>query len=99
MKSLLKPLQSQYKTTEVTLEDSELGVSVTVSVCDDTAWMEDLDYPSDREVTKWGYNTLKEAIEDDMIDTIMESDYEKQKDYLFAKKLVDIITGGIHGSN
>ena len=29
-----------------------------------------------------------------MIDTIMESDYEKQRDYMFAKKLVDKINNG-----
>lgn len=93
MRAILKPLQSQYKSTEVTLEDFELGVDVTVSVCDDGPWKEKLDYPSDREVTKWGYKTLDEAIADDMIDTIMDSDYEKQKDYLFAKKLVNKING------
>jgi hypothetical protein len=93
MRSILKPLQSQYKSTEVTLEDEILGIDITVSVCDDGPWAEDLDYPSDREVTKWGYETLEEAIKDDMIDTIMESDYEKQRDYLFAKKLTGIING------
>jgi|2_EtaG_2_1085320.scaffolds.fasta_scaffold00595_14 hypothetical protein len=93
MQATLKPLQSQYKSTEVVLEDRVLGISVTVSVCDDEQWMENLDYPSDREVTKWGYETLDEAVADDMIDTIMDSDYEKQKNYLFAKKLMEIVNG------
>ena len=38
MRSILKPLQSQYKSTEVTLEDEILGIDITVSVCDDGPW-------------------------------------------------------------
>ena len=94
MKATLRPLQSQYRCTEVGLSDIELGIDVVVSVCDNKRRNEKLDYPSDREVTKWGYDNLQEAIEDDMIDTIMSSDYEKQRDYLFAKKMVDMINNG-----
>ena len=93
MRATLKPLQSQYKSTDVELSDLYTGKIIHVSVVDDEPWKENLDYPSAREVTKWGYETLEEAIADDMIDTIMESDYEKQKDYLFAKKLTEIVNG------
>lgn len=93
MKATLQPLQSQYIHTEVSLFDLETGILSIVNLRDKSEWKDNLDYPSNREVSKWGYETLQEAIEDDMIDTIMESDYEKQKDYLFAKKLVTIING------
>ena len=89
MKATLQPLQSQYIHTEVSLFDLETGILSIVNLRDKSEWKDNLDYPSNR----WGYETLQEAIEDDMIDTIMESDYEKQKDYLFAKKLVTIING------
>tara|TARA_R110002110_G_scaffold382547_3_gene593786 strand:+ start:122 stop:400 length:279 start_codon:yes stop_codon:yes gene_type:complete len=92
-------LQSQYKYTEVVLQDIETGVVSFVQLRSKGDWKDNLDYPSDREVTKWGYETSDEAMADDMIDTIMESEYEKQKDYLFAMKLVDTIMGNVNGIN
>lgn len=92
MKSHLLPLQSLYKNTQLCIihNDGIVKHDVVLNICSDDIKL----MPSERELQKWGYTSLEDAIDDDMIDDIkLGEGYEKQADYLFAKNIVRKING------